>query len=136
MPGYRRPPRRRYQNSPRRAAAEAYAAGARIFGETGRRKWPTSSLSYPPTWRAAQIGQFPQTNKVKLLAPFVHTVRERGQPCRLLLELDKQAARHDRVIRGLFQFHIAQEATKTGLSLPEAEEILQSTEYQAPAMCA
>ncbi|RZL02504.1 MAG: YggS family pyridoxal phosphate-dependent enzyme, partial [Hymenobacter sp.] len=28
-------------------------------------------------------------------------------------------------------FHIAQEETKTGLSLAEAEEILQSPEYQA-----
>jgi uncharacterized pyridoxal phosphate-containing UPF0001 family protein len=46
------------------------------------------------------------------------------------LELEKHAARHQRTIYGLLQFHIAQEETKTGLTLAEAEEILQSTEYQ------
>jgi pyridoxal phosphate enzyme (YggS family) len=75
-----------------------------------------------------QIGQL-QTNKVKYLAAFVHTVQS-VDSLKLLLELDKHAARHQRIINGLLQFHIAQEETKTGLSLAEAEEMLQSTAYQ------
>jgi pyridoxal phosphate enzyme (YggS family) len=75
-----------------------------------------------------QIGQL-QTNKVKYLAAFVHTVQS-VDSLKLLLELDKHAARHQRVINGLLQFHIAQEETKTGLSLAEAEAILQAPDYQ------
>jgi pyridoxal phosphate enzyme (YggS family) len=63
------------------------------------------------------------------LAAFVHTVQS-VDSLKLLLELDKHAARHQRTINGLLQFHIAQEETKTGLSLPEAEAILQAAEYQ------
>ena len=108
---------------------EAYATGARIFGENRVQEMATKQPELPADVEWHQIGQL-QTNKVKFLAPFVHTV-ESVDSLRLLVELDKQAARHDRVIRGLLQFHIAREATKTGLSLPEAEEILQSTEYHA-----
>ena len=74
------------------------------------------------------IGQL-QTNKVKMLAPFVHTVQS-VDSLKLLQELNKHAAAHQRVIHGLLQFHIAQEANKSGLSLPEAEEILTSDAYQ------
>ena len=83
----------------------------------------------PPDVEWHQIGQL-QTNKVKYLASFVHTVQS-VDSLRLLVELDKQAAKHQRVINGLLQFHIAQEDTKTGLSLPEAEVILRDPAYQA-----
>jgi len=74
------------------------------------------------------IGQL-QTNKVKLLAPFVHTIQS-VDSLKLLREIDKHAAAHGRVINCLLQFHIAAEENKSGLSLPEAEEILQSEAYQ------
>ena len=108
---------------------EAYAAGARVFGENRVQEMAAKQPELPADVEWHQIGQL-QTNKVKYLAPFVHTV-ESVDSLRLLQELDRQAARHNRVIRGLLQFHIAQEETKTGLSLPEAEEILQSAAYQA-----
>ncbi|WP_151088699.1 YggS family pyridoxal phosphate-dependent enzyme [Hymenobacter baengnokdamensis] len=108
---------------------EAYAAGARRFGENRVQEMAAKQPELPADVEWHQIGQL-QTNKVKYLAPFVHTV-ESIDSLRLLRELDKQAARHGRVIRGLLQFHIAREETKTGLSLPEAEELLQSADYQA-----
>lgn len=108
---------------------EAYAAGARIFGENRVQEMAAKQPELPADVEWHQIGQL-QTNKVKYLAPFVHTV-ESVDSLRLLQELDKQAARHNRIIYGLLQFHIAQEETKTGLSLAEAEQILQSSEYQA-----
>lgn len=107
---------------------EAYAAGARIFGENRVQEMAAKQPELPADVEWHQIGQL-QTNKVKYLASFVHTV-ESIDSLRLLLELDKQAAKHNRIIRGLLQFHIAQEDTKTGLTLAEAEAILQSTEYQ------
>jgi pyridoxal phosphate enzyme (YggS family) len=107
---------------------EAYAAGARIFGENRVQEMAAKQPELPADVEWHQIGQL-QTNKVKYLAAFVHTVQS-VDSLRLLLELDKHAARHQRVINGLLQFHIAQEDTKTGLSLAEAEAILQAPEYQ------
>jgi pyridoxal phosphate enzyme (YggS family) len=108
---------------------EAYAAGARLFGENRVQEMAAKQPELPADVEWHQIGQL-QTNKVKYLASFVHTV-ESVDSLRLLQELDKQAAKYNRVIRGLLQFHIAQEETKTGLSLAEAEEMLQSPAYQA-----
>jgi pyridoxal phosphate enzyme (YggS family) len=107
---------------------EAYAAGARIFGENRVQEMADKQPELPADVEWHQIGQL-QTNKVKYLAAFVHTVQS-VDSLKLLLELEKHAARHQRTIYGLLQFHIAQEETKTGLTLAEAEEILQSTEYQ------
>ena len=107
---------------------EAYAAGARLFGENRVQEMAAKQPELPADIEWHQIGQL-QTNKVKYLAAFVHTVQS-VDSLKLLLELDKHAARHQRVINGLLQFHIAQEETKTGLSLAEAEAMLQSEEYQ------
>jgi len=108
---------------------EAYEAGARIFGENRVQEMAAKQPELPADIEWHQIGQL-QTNKVKYLAPFVHTV-ESIDSLRLLVEIDKQAAKHERIINGLLQFHIAQEDTKTGLSLAEAEEIVQSADYRA-----
>jgi pyridoxal phosphate enzyme (YggS family) len=108
---------------------EAYEAGARIFGENRVQEMAAKQPELPADVEWHQIGQL-QTNKVKYLAPFVHTV-ESIDSLRLLQELNKHAAKHERIINGLLQFHIAQEDTKTGLSLAEAEEILQSADYRA-----
>jgi pyridoxal phosphate enzyme (YggS family) len=107
---------------------EAYEAGARLFGENRVQEMAAKQPELPADVEWHQIGQL-QTNKVKYLAAFVHTVQS-VDSLKLLLELDKHAARHQRVINGLLQFHIAQEETKTGLSLAEAEAILQAPDYQ------
>ena len=107
---------------------EAYDAGARLFGENRVQEMTAKQPELPPDVEWHLIGQL-QTNKVKYLAPFVHTIQSIDS-LKLLLEIDKQAAKHQRVINGLLQFHIAQEATKTGLSLPEVEAILASVEFQ------
>ena len=108
---------------------EAYEVGARIFGENRVQEMAAKQPELPADVEWHQIGQL-QTNKVKYLAAFVHTVQS-VDSLRLLLELDKHAAKHQRIIRGLLQFHIAQEETKTGLSFAEAEAILQDPAYQA-----
>jgi pyridoxal phosphate enzyme (YggS family) len=107
---------------------EAYEAGARLFGENRVQEMAAKQPELPADVEWHQIGQL-QTNKVKYLAAFVHTVQS-VDSLKLLLELDKHAARHQRVINGLLQFHIAQEETKTGVSLAEAEAILQAPDYQ------
>jgi pyridoxal phosphate enzyme (YggS family) len=108
---------------------EAYEAGARIFGENRVQEMAAKQPELPADVQWHQIGQL-QTNKVKYLAAFVHTVQS-VDSLRLVLELEKHAAKHQRIINGLLQFHIAQEESKTGLSLPEAEEILNSEEFKS-----
>lgn len=108
---------------------EAYATGSRLFGENRVQEMAAKQPELPADIEWHLIGHL-QTNKAKYIAPFVHTV-ESIDSLKLLIELDKQAARHNRVINGLLQFHIAEEEAKTGLSLAEAEAILQSAEYQA-----
>ncbi|SHI92829.1 hypothetical protein SAMN02745146_1940 [Hymenobacter daecheongensis DSM 21074] len=108
---------------------EAYDAGARLFGENRVQEMTAKQPLLPPDVEWHLIGQL-QTNKVKYIAPFVHTIQSIDS-LKLLLEIEKQAAKHGRVVRGLLQFHIADEETKSGLSLAEAHEILQSEAFRA-----
>ena len=108
---------------------EAYAAGGRIFGENRAQEMAEKHPQLPPDVEWHLIGHL-QTNKAKYIAPFVHTVQSIDS-LRLLQELDRQAARYNRTICGLLQFHIAQEEAKTGLSPTEADELLNSPEFRA-----
>nr|WP_259404224.1 YggS family pyridoxal phosphate-dependent enzyme [Hymenobacter sp. HSC-4F20] len=107
---------------------EAYDAGARIFGENRVQEMAAKQPELPADIEWHLIGHL-QTNKVKYIAPFVHTIQSIDS-LKLLLEIERQAAKHNRVIEGLLQFHIAAEETKTGLTLPEAEDILRSEEFR------
>ena len=106
---------------------EAYDAGARMFGENRPQEMAAKQPQLPPDVEWHLIGQL-QTNKVKLLAPFVHTVQSIDSG-KLLRELNKHALANNRVIHGLLQFHIAAEENKSGLTLPEAEEILAAADF-------
>jgi pyridoxal phosphate enzyme (YggS family) len=108
---------------------EAYEAGARLFGENKVQEMVAKQPELPADVEWHLIGHL-QTNKVKYVAPFVHTIQSIDS-LKLLQEIEKQAAKHGRVVRGLLQFHIADEETKSGLSLAEAHDILQSEAYQA-----
>ena len=107
---------------------EAYDAGARVFGENRPQEMAAKQPQLPADVEWHLIGQL-QTNKAKLVAPFVHTVQSIDS-LKLLQELDKYAAANDRIINGLLQFHIAQEENKSGLTLPEVEEILTSEAFR------
>ena len=50
---------------------------------------------------------------------------------KLLMEINKQAEKNERIIDVLLQFHIAQEETKFGLSLEEAQELIESDAFQS-----
>jgi pyridoxal phosphate enzyme (YggS family) len=78
----------------------------------------------PQDIRWHQIGHL-QTNKVKYIAPFVHLIHS-VDSWSLLVEINKQAAKNNRIIPCLLQMYIAQEDTKFGLDKQEAIEILQN----------
>ncbi|GAA3924996.1 YggS family pyridoxal phosphate-dependent enzyme [Hymenobacter algoricola] len=108
---------------------EAYDAGARLFGENKVQEMAAKQPALPADVEWHLIGRL-QTNKVKYIAPFVHTIQSIDS-LKLLQEIEKQAAKHQRVVRGLLQFHIADEETKSGLSLAEAQLLLRSDAYRA-----
>jgi len=115
------------KTKPNSAILSAYSVGQRHFGENKVQelceKW--DSLPKDINWHI--IGHL-QTNKVKFIAPFIHLIHA-VDSLKLLIEIDKQAKKHDRIISCLLQFHIAKEETKFGLSYSESEDILTSTAY-------
>jgi pyridoxal phosphate enzyme (YggS family) len=113
------------------AILAAYQAGQRIFGENKVQELTAKQEALPKDIEWHLIGHL-QTNKVKFIAPFVHTIQS-VDSLRLLQEIDKQAGRNNRVQDCLLQLYIAEEETKYGLSLPEAIALLASPEFQAMA---
>ena len=70
-----------------------------------------------------------QRNKVKQIAPFIHTVQTVDSK-KLLHDLDKHAAANNRVIKILLQVHIAKEETKFGFSVPEVQMLIDEGVFQ------
>tara|TARA_B100000886_G_scaffold338955_1_gene303057 strand:+ start:1805 stop:2443 length:639 start_codon:yes stop_codon:yes gene_type:complete len=102
---------------------EAYQAGQRIFGENKVQELIEKSANLPDDIQWHMIGHL-QTNKVKYIAPFVSLIHSVDSK-KLLIEIDKRAKQHERVIHCLLQIHIAQESSKFGLSENEALELLE-----------
>jgi pyridoxal phosphate enzyme (YggS family) len=73
-----------------------------------------------------------QTNKVKYIAPYV-TMIEAVDSLKLLQEIEKQAAKNNRVIDVLLELHIAEEETKYGLSDQALYELLDGGEWREMA---
>jgi PLP dependent protein len=111
------------------AILEAYAAGQRLFGENKVQELVAKQEALPADIEWHLIGHL-QTNKVKYIAPFVHTIQS-VDSLKLLQEIEKQGAKQNRVINCLLQIYIAEEESKFGLTAEEAKEILQSEEYKA-----
>jgi pyridoxal phosphate enzyme (YggS family) len=100
----------------------AVQSGQLDFGENRVQELLEKQPLLPENLRWHLIGHL-QTNKVKYIAPFIYMIHS-VDSFRLLEEIDKQAKKFNRVIKVLLQFHIADEETKFGLSLFEAEELL------------
>lgn len=103
---------------------EAYNAGQRDFGENRVQELLPKAEALPKDIRWHLIGHL-QSNKVKYIAPFVHMIHSVDSE-KLLAEVNKQAAKCNRVIPVLLQIFIAQEETKFGFSFEEAEAALQN----------
>ena len=109
---------------PAETVMEAYDAGERIFGESRVQELVQKQPELPADIQWHFIGHL-QSNKIKVIAPFVHTIHSIDS-ARLLQEVDKQAARNNRNIRVLLQIYIAKEETKFGLSPEECVELIES----------
>lgn len=106
----------------------AYAEGQRIFGESHEQELRQKHTSLPQDIEWHFIGHL-QTNKVKYIAPYI-TMIEAVDSLKLLREINKQAERCNRVIKVLLELHIAEEATKYGLTLDACRELLEAGEWR------
>ena len=101
---------------------EAYNAGQRIFGENKIQEMTDKREVMPKDIEWHMIGHV-QTNKVKYMAPYVSLIHG-VDSLKLLQEINKQAAKNNRVIDCLLQVYIAEEESKFGLDEQELNEIL------------
>ena len=101
---------------------EAYAAGQRIFGENKIQEMTQKWETLPKDIQWHMIGNV-QTNKVKYMAPYVSLIHGVDR-YKLLKEINKHAAKSDRVIDCLLQMHIAQEDSKFGFNKEELEAVV------------
>ena len=107
---------------------EVYACGHRNFGENRVQETLDKYEKLPKDINWHKIGHL-QTNKVKTIAPFV-TLIHAVDSIKLLKEINKQAVINNRIIDCLLQFHIAEEDTKFGLNLQEAQDMLMGFDYK------
>lgn len=115
------------KTKPVEALQEAYDAGQRIFGENKALEMRDKHEVLPQDIEWHFIGHL-QTNKIKYIAGYVSLIHSIDS-LNLLQAVNKEAAKHGRVIDCLLQFHIATEETKFGLDMQEAKALLESAEY-------
>ena len=108
---------------------EAYDAGQRIFGESRPQEMAAKQATLPTDIEWHMIGHL-QTNKVKMIAPFVSLIASVDSD-RLIAEIEKQAARCNRTIDILLEVHGAEEESKSGWDYEELCAYLSSGELHA-----
>ncbi|BFG69660.1 YggS family pyridoxal phosphate-dependent enzyme [Sediminibacterium sp. KACHI17] len=104
-----------------------YQLGQRDFGENYVQELVDKQASLPTDIRWHFIGHL-QSNKVKYIAPFVHLIHG-VDSLKLLKEIDKQAAKNNRIIDCLLQIHIATEETKFGMDQQELTAAMEQLEH-------
>ncbi|MBR5829829.1 MAG: YggS family pyridoxal phosphate-dependent enzyme [Tidjanibacter sp.] len=109
---------------PIEALREAYNAGQRIFGESRPQEMCAKQPQMPADVEWHMIGHL-QTNKVKYIAPFVSLIHSVDSE-RLVVEIDRQAAKCGRVIDILFEVHLAEDESKSGWDSRELLEFIHS----------
>lgn len=101
----------------------AYQEGQRIFGESHEQELRKKYEILPKDICWHFIGHL-QTNKVKYIAPYIQMIEAVDTP-KLILEINKQAAKYNRIIDVLLELHIADEESKYGFSLDDCRSFLQ-----------
>ena len=106
----------------------AYLEGQRIFGESHEQELAGKVQILPQDIEWHFIGHL-QTNKVKYIAPYISMI-EAVDTVKLLKEINKQAAKYNRVINVLLELHIAEEESKYGFTPDACREFLKSGEWR------
>jgi len=117
------------KTKPNELIKEAYSSGQRIFGENKAQELKNKAEVLPKDIEWHFIGHL-QSNKVKYIAPYASLIHSIDS-LKLLIEVNKQALKNNRIIDCLLQFHIATEESKFGLSLEEVDKLLTSNEFSS-----
>lgn len=113
---------------PKEYIEAAYAEGQRVFGESREQELKGKAEALPKDIKWHFIGHL-QTNKVKYIAPYIAMI-EAVDSLKLLQEIEKQAAKYNRVIKVLLELHIAKEESKYGLTLEACRKLLEEGEWR------
>ena len=113
---------------PKEYIEAAYEEGQRVFGESREQELKGKAEALPKDIKWHFIGHL-QTNKVKYIAPYIAMI-EAVDSLKLLQEIEKQAAKHNRVIQVLLELHIAKEESKYGLTLEACRQLLEEGEWR------
>jgi pyridoxal phosphate enzyme (YggS family) len=106
---------------------EAYNAGQRIFGENKIQEMTEKWQQMPKDIQWHMIGHV-QSNKVKYMIPYVSLIHG-VDSLKLLIEINRLAAKWRKKVDCLLQIHIAEEETKFGLDENELEEMLKQVQH-------
>ena len=99
-----------------------YKIGERNFGENKVQDLLKKQQELPNDINWHMIGHL-QTNKVKLITPFIHMIQS-VDSLKLIKKINSCGEQDERIINCLIQIKIAEEDTKYGFSIKEAKEIL------------
>ena len=106
----------------------AYREGQRDFGENKVQELVNKFENLPKDINWHMIGHL-QRNKVKYIAPFIYLIQS-VDSLRLLIEINKQGNKNNRVINVLVQMDISNDETKFGFSYQEFEELINKNEIK------
>lgn len=113
---------------PEDAIMEAYNAGQRIFGESKMQEINKKQADLPSDIEWHFIGHL-QTNKVKAIVPYIHTIHS-VDSWKLLSEIEKHASAIQKRICCLLEVYIAEEESKMGFSFEACREFLSDTKWR------
>lgn len=106
----------------------AYREGQRIFGESQVQELTRKVETLPKDIEWHFIGHL-QTNKVKYIAPYISMI-EAVDSLKLLKEINRQAAKYNRIIDVLLELHVAEEDTKYGFTPDACCKLLEDGEWK------
>ena len=106
----------------------AYDCGHRAFAENRVQALLERVEALPNDIEWHLIGHL-QTNKVKYITPFISMIHA-VDSLKLLQEINKEAAKNQRVIPCLVQLHVAQEETKFGIDPSEIDDFMVSAKQE------
>lgn len=110
-----------------------YDLGVRDLAENRVQELLIKKEALPNDIRWHMIGHL-QSNKVKLIAPFIHLIQS-VDSLKLATEINKQALRCDRKIDILLQVHIAQEESKYGFEISQVKSLVSKISETLPNVC-
>lgn len=116
------------KTKPNEYIMEAYQSGERVFGENKAQELRQKHETLPKDIKWHFIGHL-QENKIKYIIDYV-TLIHSVDSLKLLIEINKQALKHSRIVDCLLEIDISHEESKFGLSREEATKLLEDSEYK------